>query len=187
MNGLKSSVYFLAQYVDFALSAGVATIIFLLMAVAFRLEIVSLNPGPIIIVLLVWINTAIALSFAISTLFSDARNALIGTFIVLLMSIFISVAAVAIWDINPPAPYFIWPPFACYTAIGLVNARAVSLDAPALTTRSMGTDHKLVTALSYLVVEWFVFCLLAIYGQVCPFLFLYSNGSFSSSYKLNTG
>ena len=183
---MKSSVYFLAQYGDFLLSAGVAVIIFLIVAAAFRLEIVSISPGPIIIILLVWINTAIALSFAISTLFGNARNALIGTFIVLLMSIFISVAAAAIWDINPPAPYFIWPPFACYTAIAVVNARAVSLDAPALTAQTMGSDNTLVTALAYLTVEWFMCCLLAIYGQAW-LLLICSNGSFSLSSRLNTG
>ena len=49
---MKSSVYFLAQYADFLLSAGVAMIIFLIIAAAFRLEIVSISPEPIIIILL---------------------------------------------------------------------------------------------------------------------------------------
>lgn len=182
---MKSSVHFVAQYIDFAISAGVATIIFLLVAAAFRLEIISINPGPIIIILLVWVNTSISLSFAISTLFGNARNALIGTFIILLMSIFISIAAVAIWDIDPPAPYFIWPPFACYAAIGVVNARAVSLDAPALTVRTMGSEHRLVTPLAYLCVEWFLLCLLAIYGQAWPCK-ICSNCFFSLSSRQNT-
>src|ERR1700735_3798742 len=157
MNGLKSWIYFLAHYVDFFLSATASMAIFLLVAAAFRLEIVSINPGPIIIVLLVWTNTAISLSFAISTLFGNARNALIGTFLVLLMSIVISIAAVAIWDNNPPSPYFIWPPFACYTAVGIINSRAVGLDQPALTGSTMTDGGKLLTAIYYLLVEWVVF------------------------------
>src|SRR5208283_1681261 len=106
MNGLKSWIYFLAHYVDFLISAILSMAIFLLAAAAFRLEIVSINPGPIIILLIVWINTAI-------------------------------------WDNDPPSPYFIWPPFACYTAVGIINSRAVSLDAPALTASTMGDGGEL--------------------------------------------
>ena len=166
MNGLKSWIYFLAHYLDFFLSAVISMAIFLLVAAAFRLEIVSINPGPIIILLIVWINTAISLSFAISTLFGNARNALVGTFLVLLMSIVISIAATAIWNNDPPAPYFIWPPFACYTAVGIINSAAVSLSAPALTASTMGDGGMLLTAIYYLLVEWIVFFLIAIYGQV---------------------
>ena len=166
MNGLSNWVYFLSHYIDFALSATASMIIFLVMATAFSLEIVSISPGPIIILLLVWVNTAISLSFAISCLFDKARNALVGTFIVLLMSIVISIAAAAIWESDPPGPFFLWPPFACYTAVGIINSRAIKLDAPALTTQTMGSDRKLVTALTYLSVEWIVFLLLAMYGEV---------------------
>jgi hypothetical protein len=168
MNGLKSWTYFLAHYVDFFLSAILSMSIFLLIAAAIRLEIVSINPGPIIIILTIWINTAISLSFAISTLFGNARNALVGTFLVLLMSIVISIAATAIWNNDPPSPYFIWPPFACYTAVGIINSRAVSLDAPALTTSTMGDGGKLFLAIYYLLVEWVAFFLIAIYGHVIP-------------------
>src|SRR5437762_12621000 len=166
MNGLKLWIYFLANYVDLFVSAISSMSIFLLMAAAFRLEIVSINPGPIIILLLVWVNTAISLSFAISTLFGNARNALVGTFLVLLISIVISIAATAIWNNDPPSAYFIWPPFACYTAVGIINSRAVSLDAPALTPATMEDGGKLLTAILYLVVEWALFFLLAVYGQV---------------------
>jgi len=166
MNGLKSWIYFLAHYVDFLLSAIASIIIFLLVAAAFRLEIVSINPGPIIIVLIVWVNTAISLSFAISTIFGNARNALVGTFLVLLMSIVISIAATAIWNNDPPSPYFIWPPFACYTAVGIINSRAVGLAAPALTASTMSDGGKLLTTIYYMVVEWAIFLLIAIYGHV---------------------
>jgi hypothetical protein len=135
-------------------------------AAAFRLEIVSVNPGPIIILLLVWINTAISLSIAISSLFDNARNALLGTFIILLLSIVISIASAGIWDNNPPSAFFIWPPFACYTAISIINSRAISLAAPAITAQTIGKEPKLWMAIVYLVVEWIVFFLLAIYGEV---------------------
>ena len=166
MNGLKSWIYLLAHYIDFLISAIVSMIIFLLVAAAFRLEIVSINPAPIIILLIVWINTAISLSFAISTIFGNARNALVGTFLVLLMSIVISIAATAIWNNDPPAAFFIWPPFACYTAVGIINSRAVGLDAPVLTGSTMADGGKLLTAIYYLLVEWVVFFLFAVYGQV---------------------
>lgn len=168
MNGLKSWIYFLAHYVDFLISATISMTIFLIVAAIFRLEIVSISPGPIILVLLVWINTAISLSFAISTLFGNARNALVGAFLVLLMSIVIAIAATAIWNNDPPSPYFIWPPFACYTAVGIINSRAVSLTAPALTVGTMNTSPGLLTAIYYLLVEWVVFFLIAIYGHVLP-------------------
>jgi hypothetical protein len=166
MNGLKSWIYLLAHYVDFLICAIVSMVIFLLVAASFRLEIVSINPAPIIILLIVWINTAISLSFAISTIFGNARNALVGTFLVLLMSIVISIAATAIWNNDPPAAFFIWPPFACYTAVGIINSRAVGLDAPVLTGSTMGDGGKLLTAIYYLLVEWVVFFLFAVYGQV---------------------
>jgi hypothetical protein len=166
MNGLKSWTYILAHYTDFLISAFISMSIFLLVAAAFRLEIVSISAGPIIILLLVWINTAITLSFAISTVFSNARNALVGTFLILLMSIVISIAATAIWTNDPPSAFFIWPPFACYTAIGIINTRAVGLAAPVLTVGTMNTGGKLLTAIYYLLVEWAVFLLIAIYGLV---------------------
>jgi uncharacterized membrane protein len=82
------------------------------------------------------------------------------------MSIVISIAATAIWNNDPPSPYFIWPPFACYTAVGIINTSAVSLAAPALTVGTMKTNPKLLTAIYYLLVEWVVFFLIAIYGHV---------------------
>ena len=167
MNGLKTWIYFLAHYVDFLICAAASMIVFLIVAAAFRLEIVSINPGPVIILLLVWINTAISLSIAISSLFDNARNALLGTFIILLLSIVISIASAGIWDNNPPSAFFIWPPFACYTAISIINSRAISLAAPAITAQTIGKAPKLWTAIVYLVVEWIVFFLLAIYGEVC--------------------
>lgn len=166
MNGLKTWIYFLAHYLDFLICALSSMIIFLIVAAAFRLEIVSINPGPIIILLIIWINTAISLSIAISSLFDNARNALLGTFILLLLSIVISIAAAGIWDNDPPSAFFIWPPFACYTAISIINSRAISLAAPAITVQTIGRETKLWTAMVYLVVEWIVFFLLAVYGEV---------------------
>jgi hypothetical protein len=171
MNGLKTWIYFLAHYIDFLICAGASMIVFLIVAAAFRLEIVSINPGPIIILLLVWINTAISLSIAISSLFDNARNALLGTFIILLLSIVISIASAGIWDNNPPSAFFIWPPFACYTAISIINSRAISLAAPAVTARTIGNEPKLWTAIVFLVVEWVIFFLLAIYGEVSDGVF----------------
>jgi len=40
------------------------------------------------------------------------------------------------------------------------------LDAPALTAATMHDGGKLLTAIYYLVVEWFIFLLIAIYGHV---------------------
>jgi len=166
MNGLKTSIYFLAHYIDFVLSAGISVIIFLLIALSFRLEIVSINPGPIIILLIVWINTAVTFAFAISTLFDNGRNSLVGTFIMLFMSIVISLSSASIWNNDPPNAFFLWPPFALYTAVSIINGRAISLAAPALTAETIGTDPKLVAAIAYLSVEWVVFFLLSIYGAV---------------------
>jgi len=50
--------------------------------------------------------------------------------------------------------------------IGIINTRAVSLDAPALTVSTMSDGGKLLTAIYYLLVEWVVFFLIAIYGHV---------------------
>lgn len=42
------------------------------------------------------------------------------------------------------------------------------MDAPALTGSTMADGGKLLTAIYYLLVEWVVFFLIAIYGQVNP-------------------
>jgi hypothetical protein len=68
MNGLKPWLYFIAHYVEFFVSGLIALTVFLIFARIFRLEIVSISPGPVIVLLLVWLNTAITLSFAISVL-----------------------------------------------------------------------------------------------------------------------
>ena len=81
------------------------------------------------------------------------------------MSIVISIAATAIWNNDPPSPYFIWLLFVCYTTVGIINTRTVSLAAPALTVGTMNTSPKLLMAIYYLVIEWVIFFLIAIYGQ----------------------
>lgn len=166
MNGLKAWVYFLAYYIDFVLSAAISAVVFLLFAAIFRLEVVSINPGPVILLLLVWINTAVSLSFALSALWGNARNALIATFLLLLISIFICGAAISVWNVTLPNAFFIWPMFACYTALSIINVRAISLGQPALTIQTMSSEPKLVAALAYLAVEWVIFLLLAFYGHV---------------------
>ena len=69
MNGLKPWLYLVAHYIEFFISGALALTIFLIVARLFRLEIVSINAGPVIVLLLVWLNVAIAFSFAISVLY----------------------------------------------------------------------------------------------------------------------
>ena len=69
MNGLKPWLYLVAHYIEFFISGALALTVFLIVARLFRLEIVSINAGPVIILLLVWLNVAIAFSFAISVLY----------------------------------------------------------------------------------------------------------------------
>jgi len=47
-NELILWIYFLAHYIDFFLSAMLSIVIVLIVAAIFRLEIVAINPGPII-------------------------------------------------------------------------------------------------------------------------------------------
>jgi hypothetical protein len=51
-------------------------------------------------------------------------------------------------------------------ALGIINTRAISLDAPALTVQTMGRDRKLRSALLFLFGEWVVFLGFAVYALV---------------------
>ncbi len=164
MAGLSLRTYFFTRYFEFLLLELISMVVFLLVALAFRLEIISIHAGPIILVIFVWINTAVVFAFFLAAFFSRSRNALVSIFTMLLLSIVIFIAATAIWDDDPSPAFFIFPPFAAYSALGAINDAAIRQGAPAMTASTM--TNVVRVAIYFMLGEWAVFGIFSGYFHV---------------------
>jgi tryptophan-rich sensory protein len=78
--------------------------------------------GVILVLFYLWGNAQIALTFFLSAIFTRSRTANIATILLVLCSVIISLTIDTLYPDDPISPaYFLWPPFAFYRALGLVN------------------------------------------------------------------
>ena len=126
-NGLKLWAYWLSEFVLFFVLHVISTIVFIVAGVAFRLEFFTItDPGVYILLFFMWGLVQIAMAFLLSTFFSRSRTALLVTYLLVVMGIIINVAVVDVFVDGAPTAYFIYPPFAFYRALYMVNEAAFS-------------------------------------------------------------
>ncbi|KAJ3140474.1 hypothetical protein HK101_003473 [Irineochytrium annulatum] len=127
MNGLSSITYYATHYVHFYFLHAVSSTIFLIAGYLAGMQLFTLTDFRVLVVVWVlWGNAQIATAFLFSTFFDKARMALIITFLMTLTGVIVALAIDYIFISSAPPPlYYIWPPFAFYRCLSVINAASL--------------------------------------------------------------
>lgn len=170
MNGLSSISYYVTHYIHFYILYIISIIFFIIAGFIFQMELFTqTQPGVYILLFFVWGHAQIALAFFFSSLFSRSRSALALVFLVVLLGIILNSALefVIPGDIN--LAYFIWPPFAFYRSLSILNVASTTTTRLAYRISDLRGGDQVMAAMIFLAVETLVFLVLAYYlAQVIP-------------------
>ncbi|OMH83778.1 ABC transporter A family member 8 [Zancudomyces culisetae] len=170
MNGLKLYTYYIANYVHFLILSVLCFFFFLVGGYAFKLELFTKTGSSVLVLLLfLWSNVQIALAFFFSSIFKGSRSAFVITYLVVIWSVGINNAISQIIPTGVPLAYLIWPPFAAFRVLDLLNGASISTIRPAYTLSDIVPGDEVFSCLMALLIGWFVYLLLALYlNQVLP-------------------
>ncbi|KAJ2990992.1 hypothetical protein HDV02_004022 [Globomyces sp. JEL0801] len=165
MNGMKSWPYYLSHYVVMLILYCISALVFLITGYCFKLTFFTITPPSVLVIaMFIWGNVQIALAFFFATLFNKSRTALVVVFMIVLCSVIISLVTQQLYeDRTAPFAYLLWPPFAFYRILGLMNV--ASYDPSLLPFRIsdlFGTSEASVITYT-LIAEVFVFFGLSFY------------------------
>ncbi|KAJ3003704.1 hypothetical protein HKX48_001635 [Thoreauomyces humboldtii] len=164
MNGLKVWTYWLAHYVHFYSLHVLSAFVFLVAGRGAKMEMFTrTSAGVLILVLFVWGHAQVALSFLFGSLFSRSQTALVVTFLVILCSVLVSLAGDALFLNGAPSAYFIWPAFAFYRILTLLNQSAFRKNLVPYDISAIRPGNEVFTCIMFLVWEWFVLMGLAVW------------------------
>ncbi|KAI9329182.1 hypothetical protein BDR26DRAFT_872834 [Obelidium mucronatum] len=165
LNGLKSWTYYLSHYVTFYILYTFSAAIFLIVGVKSNLTFFSQTQvGVLILLFFVWGHVQIVLAFLFSTLFSRSRIALVLVFLIVLVGVIVSLVAERLFsNTTAPAGFFIWPPFAFYRALTLINKASYSPGVRPYKISMLTQGDEVRTCISFLAGEIFVYGAVAMY------------------------
>ncbi|OMJ19519.1 ABC transporter A family member 9 [Smittium culicis] len=164
MNGLKYSYYYISHYIHFFILTVWSSIFFLIGGKAFKLEMFTKTSlALLIILLLIWGNVIISISFFLSSLFKRSRSSQVLVYLIVLWGVIIDSTISFIYTSSPPLAYLIWPPFAMYRAMSRLNAAAISTERAGYTLSDVKPGDDVFNFIIALVIGWAVYLLLAIY------------------------
>ena len=128
MNGLKAGAYFASHYLTFLVLYMVSTTIFILTGMVFGLTIFTQTQGGVVwLLLFIWGNVQISLAFFFTSIFNKSRLALVVVFLLMLCSVIVSLAVNFLFVDQPLSnAYNLWPPFAFYRALDVLNVASSS-------------------------------------------------------------
>ncbi|OUM70142.1 hypothetical protein PIROE2DRAFT_52836 [Piromyces sp. E2] len=162
MNGMKSSVYYIATYLTNLVLAMISMTCFIVTGIICGMEMFKKSSLiVIIIVFFIWSNVLVAAAFVFSFFFKRNGTALITTFLVVLLSIVFAISLYEIFETT--YSYFVWPFFAFYFILTYINGSAVEESSPGYKLHNFQPGDHVFTATMMLIVEFFILILLAIY------------------------
>ncbi|RKP20028.1 hypothetical protein ROZALSC1DRAFT_28441 [Rozella allomycis CSF55] len=164
MNGLRTWTYYLMHYAFFYLMHFLASTVFIIAGVVARLDFfVKTDPGVYILLFFLWGHVQIIIAFLLSCFFNKSRNALIVSFLIVIASVLINIVAGTLFTDKPPLPYLFWAPFAFYRSINRIALASSSDSMPPYSMSKVIPGDEVSNAMIALVVEIFVYALLASY------------------------
>ncbi|KAJ3287595.1 hypothetical protein HK104_008527 [Borealophlyctis nickersoniae] len=165
MNGLKTWAYYASHYVTFYTLYIISALVFLIAGAACRLSFFKATaPGVLLVLFFMWGHVQIALAFFFTSIFSKSRLALVLVFLIVLGSVVVSLVAENLFkDTGTPTAYFLWPPFAFYRALGVVNTASFSSKLRPYTISAVKRGDDVYTALTFMAWETPFFLLLSGY------------------------
>ncbi|OLY81216.1 ABC transporter A family member 9 [Smittium mucronatum] len=164
MNGLKLKYYYISHYLHFFILAIWSFIFFVISGKVFKLEMFEgTSLGVLCILLLVWANAMISVSFFLSSIFQKSSSSQVIIYLIVLWSVIIDGAISFIYTSSPPLAYLIWPPFAMFRGMSRINAAAVSTERPSYTFSDLKSGDDVFNSIIALIIGWFVYLILAVY------------------------
>ncbi|KAJ3182707.1 hypothetical protein HDU87_008046 [Geranomyces variabilis] len=169
MNGLKASVYYISHFVTFFVLYMISALVFLAAGYAARLDMfVKTDFAVLIILLILWGAVQVALALFFSSFFDRAHSALLIVFFIVLCGIISSIAANQVFT-RAPDWFFLWPPFAFYRCLGVINAASFVANLTPYKLGSLRAGDEVFTAMVFMAVETVVLVALAVYfSHVLP-------------------
>ncbi|KAJ3012755.1 UNVERIFIED_CONTAM: hypothetical protein HDU68_001040 [Siphonaria sp. JEL0065] len=165
MNGVKPWAYYISHYITFFILYVSSTTIFLAVGILTKLDMFKRTSLPLLVVFFfLWGNVQIALAFLMSAFFSKSRIALVMTFLVVLVGVVVSLVLGNIYSNFVQLPILnIWPPFAFYRGLNLMNNASYSPTVPPFKWGELIGDTEFRSLCRFLFVEIFVYGGLALY------------------------
>ncbi|KAJ3244891.1 hypothetical protein HDU78_010370 [Chytriomyces hyalinus] len=123
MNGVKSWAYYLTHYITFLILFVFSALVFIVVGRVTKLDMFTKTaPFVLIVLFFLWGNVQIVLAFVLAALFSKSRTALVMTFLVVLVGVVISLVLANLYEDTFQLPVLnLWPPFAFYRGLSLMN------------------------------------------------------------------
>ncbi|KAI8848836.1 hypothetical protein BC829DRAFT_207092 [Chytridium lagenaria] len=165
MNGMKIWAYYLVHYITFYVMFILSSAVFLISGTVAKMQLFTNTDLRLILLLFfIWGHIQIVLSFFFASFFNKTRIALIIVFVIVLCGVMVSIVFERLYtkDVVPSA-VFMWPPFAFYRALSVMNKASYSKQLAAYTLARLQNGDEVFTATMFLVVGYFVFGLLALY------------------------
>ncbi|KNE54506.1 hypothetical protein AMAG_00477 [Allomyces macrogynus ATCC 38327] len=164
MNGLHEGIYWLAHALHFYVLHIICVVVFILTGLAFKLDFFTrTDAGVYIVLFILWGTAQVAVSFFLSAFFSKSRNALVVSYLVVLLSVITNVAAGQLFDGRAPVAYLIWPAFAFFRALTVINTASFSAtQVPYKMSMLRGNDEVLACMIA-LIIGTVVYALLSFY------------------------
>lgn len=171
MHGLSTFTYYLTHYLHFFTLQIISSIIFVISGAIFQLKFfIGTDPGVYLILLFLWANTMVVLSFVLSLFFKKSRFALIMTFVIVILSANVSSLSNIIFQYEvPPNAWFIWPLFAFYEGLNQIGTAAGSSYRLPYQMSDLQGNDPVLTIILYLLVEFFLLiAFLTYFSMVIP-------------------
>ncbi|KAI8619185.1 P-loop containing nucleoside triphosphate hydrolase protein [Chytriomyces sp. MP71] len=124
MNGMKTWVYYLSHYLTCFTLYAFSTICFCVAGFLTKIPLFKLtSPVVLAVLFILWGNAQVCLSFFLSTLFKQSRNALVMTYLIALIGVVVATVLAILYEGKPQLSVInMWPPFAFYRGLLLANA-----------------------------------------------------------------
>ncbi|KAG0021690.1 hypothetical protein BGZ80_001901 [Entomortierella chlamydospora] len=165
MNGLKSSSYYMAHYLEFMTMQMILSFIFCVTAAAIKSQLIHrTSPLLIIVLLFVWAHVQISLAFVVAALFSKTRRATLVVYFLVAVSCIMGGIATNIFNDGIPFGWFIHPSFAFFNIIakGILHASRTNGLYP-LVWADFSAGTTLFSCLMLMLGESVLFLLLTFY------------------------
>eukprot|EP00833_Pecoramyces_ruminatium_P010009 jgi/Orpsp1_1/1184041/evm.model.c7180000087760.1 len=166
MNGMKSRTYYITVYITNLILSSISLLCFYCAGYLARMELFTKTDWRIIAMEFgIWANIMVILSFTISFFFKKNSTALVGSFLVVLLSVILGISLVRIFINNPF--YFLWAPFAFYYILIVLNTSALTSFPYKLEQLVPGDEIYLAT--KYLIIDFVILLVITLYlGEVIP-------------------
>ncbi|KAJ1336897.1 hypothetical protein BSLG_006657 [Batrachochytrium salamandrivorans] len=165
MNGMSSSSYYFMHYITFIALYLISAMVFMICGAAYGLSLFILtSPGLLILLLVLWGNVQVGMAFVLSALFKRSRLALVFVFLLVICGVMIAVTFdTAIGNKDVPTYFFLWPPFAFYRALGVLNRASFQSGLQPYKFAMLKPGDQVYTAIVALAVQIPIFFALATY------------------------